>query len=348
MRVAVLGCGSMGTILGAFLTKGGIDVELIDINKSHIDAMNLNGAQIIGTKNFNVKVKAITPDQMKGTYDIVFLFTKQTANKQVLTNLVNYIDKNSIVCTLQNGVPEPYVASFVGEDRTIGGTVLWSATYEKPGVSNLTQNLDNLDYYFDIGEIDGKQTNRIREVAEILNLMGPTKIVENLMPTRWAKLINNACMSGMSAATNLTFGGVLENETARACLSYLGREVKKCCEAEGYIMPTLVLGYSPVSLDIKDQKQYDENQKMFIDMYQMALPAKASMLQDLEKGNKTEVSMINGYVCEVGRKYGIPTPFNDKVVEIVTKIEDKILPLSEENINLFDKSLFEYEKYEGK
>ena len=57
--------------------------------------------------------------------------------------------------------------------------------------------------------------------------------------------------------------------------------------------------------------------------------------------------MINGYVCETGDKYGIDTPFNDKVVEIVTKIERGELPLSMDNVKLFDRSLFTYDLYKA-
>ncbi len=67
-----------------------------------------------------------------------------------------------------------------------------------------------------------------------------------------------------------------------------------------------------------------------------------SLLQDLEKGKKTEVTMINGFVCQTGRQHGIPTPFNDKVVEIVTGIEAGRLPLSMENVELFPKEWFTY------
>lgn len=345
MRVAILGCGAMGTVLGAFLTKNGCNVELVDNYKEHVDALNRDGAKIIGTQNFTVPVKALLPEQMEGIYDIVFLFTKQTANSSVLPKLLEHLDDNSTVCTLQNGVPEPYVAEIAGVSRTVGGAVLWGATFEGPGVSNLTQNLDNLDHYFDIGEIDGSITERIKTVQKVLEYMGPAKVSRELMASRWGKLVNNACMSGMSAACNLTFGGVLDNEKARACLSYLGYEVKKCCEAEGYQMPLLVFGYKPDSLDIIDQKMYDENQQMFIDMYQVALPGKASMLQDLEKGKITEVAMINGYVSQVGKKHGIPTPFNDTVCRIVSGIEKKELPLSENNIKFFDDRWFTYEYY---
>ncbi len=345
MKVAILGCGAMGTVLGAYMTKNGCDVEMIDSYQAHVDALNEKGAHIVGTVDFTVPVKAVTPEQMEGIYDIVFLFTKQTANDVVLPNLLPHLGPDSTVCTLQNGVPEPYVASYVGESRTVGGTVLWGATFMEPGVSELTQDLSRNDHLFEIGEIDGSIGPRIKKVAEVLGYMGPTAVSDSLMASRWGKLINNACMSGMSAACGTTFGGVLDNDVARACLSYLGREVKQCCEAAGYKLPILLHEQSPETLGIVDQAMFNADQEMFLTMYSDMRTAKASMLQDLEKGKPTEVRMINGYVCQTGDKYGIETPFNDKVVEIVTKIEKGELPLSMDNVNLFDRKLFDCELY---
>lgn len=321
MKVAILGCGAMGTVLGAYMTKNGCDVEMIDSYQAHVDALNEKGAHIVGTVDFTVPVKAVTPEQMEGIYDIVFLFTKQTANDVVLPNLLPHLGPDSTVCTLQNGVPEPYVASYVGESRTVGGTVLWGATFMEPGVSELTQDLSRNDHLFEIGEIDGSIGPRIKKVAEVLGYMGPTAVSDSLMASRWGKLINNACMS------------------------YLGREVKQCCEAAGYKLPILLHEQSPETLGIVDQAMFNADQEMFLTMYSDMRTAKASMLQDLEKGKPTEVRMINGYVCQTGDKYGIETPFNDKVVEIVTKIEKGELPLSMDNVNLFDRKLFDYELY---
>jgi 2-dehydropantoate 2-reductase len=342
MKVAILGCGSMGTVLGAYMTKNGFDVELVDSYEEHVKALNGKGAHIVGTVDFTVPVRALTPGQMAGVYDIVFLFTKQTADDEVLPNLLKHLGPDSTVCTLQNGVPEPYVAGFVGENRTVGGTVLWGATFMEPGVSELTQDLSRNDHLFEIGEMDGSIGPRIQKVAEVLGNMGNARITDRLMASRWGKLINNACMSGMSAACGATFGEVLDNPTARACLSYLGSEVKKCAEAAGYQLPILLHEQSPETLDLKDQAMFDANQEMFLTMYSDMRTAKASMLQDLEKGKVTEVNMINGFVCQAGDRYGIDTPFNDKVVEIVGKIEKKQLPLSMENVTLFEKSLFRY------
>ncbi len=348
MRIAIVGCGAMGTVLGAFLTKNGCSVELIDSYEEHVKALNEKGARVIGKADFTVPVKAYTPDKMEGIYDIVFLFTKQTANDTILPQLLPHLNENSTVCTLQNGVPEPFVARYVGENRTVGGAVLWSATFSGPGVSELTQDVTFLDHFFDIGEIDGRITERIKKVGEILDHMGKASLSTNLMASRWGKLVNNACLSGMSAACGCTFGQVLENEKARACVSYIGHEVKVCCEAEGYELPILVMGFSPDSLSIKNQEQYNENQQMFIEMYGPAWGSKASMLQDLEKGKKTEVEMINGYVSEVGIKHKIPTPFNDTIIKIVNKIENNELPLDFSNLDYFKDEWFIYDFYKAK
>jgi len=347
LKIAIVGCGAMGTVMGAYLTKNGCPVEMVDNYKKHVDAMNEKGAHVVGSADFTVKVKAITPEQMEGIYDVVFLFTKQTANDVVLTNLLAHLDENSTVCTLQNGVPEPYVAKYVGEKRTVGGTVNWGATFLEPGVSELTQSLEKTDHLFDIGEIDGSITPRIQKIADILNQMGrPTNVSNSLMASRWGKLVNNACVSGMSAVCGCTFGEVMDNPTARACASYIGREVKQCCEAEGYKLPVLGGHYCLDSLELKDQAMFEENQRMFFDLYSIARPAKASMLQDLEKGQITEVRMINGFVSDTGDKHGIDTPFNDKVVEIVSRIEKKEISYSMENLKYFDKSMFQFKNIE--
>lgn len=343
MRIAIVGCGAMGTVMGAYLTKNGCPVDMVDSYQAHVDALNQSGAHIVGMVDLVVPVRAMTPEQMEGIYDLVFLFTKQTANDQVLPALLPHLNEDSTVCTLQNGVPEPYVAAHVGEKRTVGGTVLWGATFVSPGVSELTQNIEKNDHLFEIGEMDGSTGPRIQKVADVLSCMGrPAKVTDQLMASRWGKLINNACMSGMSAVCGATFGQVLDDPTARACLSYLGREVKQCCEAAGYRLPLLLNEQSPDSFELADQAMYEENQTMFQVMYQDMHSAKASMLQDLEKGKKTEVGMINGFVCQTGEQYGIPTPFNHKVVEVVTGIEAGKLPLSMENLRYFPEEWFSY------
>jgi 2-dehydropantoate 2-reductase len=345
MRIAIFGCGAMGTIIGAYLTKNGCPVDMIDANAAHVGAMNGKGAHIIGSVNMTVPVKALLPEQMEGVYDLVFLLTKQTANGVVLAKLKKHLAADGTVCTLQNGVPEPGVASQIGAARTVGGAIHWGATYIGPGVSELTQDVTKNSHLFEIGEIDGAVGPRIQGVARVLEHMGPVHVTDSLIASRWGKLLCNACMSGMSAACGSVFDSILENDKARACLSYIGHEVKLCCEAAGYRLPTLMGENSPDSLDIKDQAMFDENQRMFINMYDGLRAAKASMLQDLEKGLQSEVAMINGFVRDTGDRHAVDTPFNDTVVDIVQKIEKKELPLSMDNLRRFDAGLFRFRDY---
>jgi 2-dehydropantoate 2-reductase len=329
MKLAILGAGSLGTILGAVLTKNGYDVTLIDSYKEHVDALNQYGATVIGTMELNVPVKAITPDEMQGYYDIVFLLVKQTHTKEALEMLLPHIRKDSIVCTLQNGLPEHDVVEIVGRERTVGGSVMWGATFIKPGVSMLTQSMDDIkNIAFEIGEIDGKITDRIEKIAEILSAMGPTHPNTNFMGLRWRKLLYNVTMSGMSAALGSTFGEVLDNDKATTCLAFIAKETLEVCEAQGIDMQNELGRF-------KTPEELQKSKAGFVIGWNGARLLKASMLQDLEKGRKTEIDKINGAVCEWGRKLGIKTPVNDTVVKIVKAAEQGEITVQISNLDYF-------------
>ena len=62
MKCAIYGAGSLGTVLGAYLTRNGQEVELVNRNKAHVEALRKNGAHITGTVDFTTPVNAILPD----------------------------------------------------------------------------------------------------------------------------------------------------------------------------------------------------------------------------------------------------------------------------------------------
>lgn len=120
MRAAIYGAGSLGTILGAFITRKGGDIDLINRNKAHVAALREKGATVTGTLDFTQPVKAYTPDGMSGTYDIIFLMTKQQQNAEVVTFLKDFLAEDGVIVTLQNGIPELQIADIVGKDRVLG------------------------------------------------------------------------------------------------------------------------------------------------------------------------------------------------------------------------------------
>lgn len=318
MRIALMGAGSLGTIIAALVTKNGGNIQIIDANEAHVKALNEKGASVVGKMELNVPVKAITPKEMTGIYDIVIYLVKQTNNEVALHQMLPYLGKDSVVCTLQNGVPEDEVAEIVGKERTVGGTVSWGATWIEPGVSMLTS--DPAKLAFDIGELDGKMTDRLKQIKDVLDLIGPTEIVTNLKGIRWAKLLVNATFSGMSAALGCTYGDVMDNEKALTCAAYIADETINVVKALGIKMEHIV-GNDLSILSFKNKNELESKFPFYKKVFAPHRALKASMLQDLEKGLKCEIDAINGVVSSMGKKVNVPTPINDKVVEIVKGIE---------------------------
>lgn len=333
MRACIYGAGSLGTVLGAYISKNGGQVDLINRNKQHVQALKTNGAHITGTVEMTVPVTALTPDEMQGKYDLIILLTKQLFNKEVLEGIKEFMADDSIVCTLQNGLPELSVSEVVGEDRTMGCTVAWGATMLEPGVVELTSEPDSMS--FGLGRMNGKKDEKLMEVKAFLEQMCPVEIEENFMGVRWSKLLINAAFSGMSAVTGLTFGEAAQRKDSRVCVQMLIKECIDVAAAAG-IKIEPVQGKDIVKLlDFKGALKKKITFLIIPAAIKKHALLKASMLQDLEKGKKTEIDFINGIVCAYGRKYGVPTPYNDKVVEIIHGVEDGVYKCTPANISMF-------------
>lgn len=337
MRIAVLGAGSLGTIAGAYMAAGGQDVELIDVYQAHVDALNQSGAKITGTTDFQAKVKAITPDDMSGTYDLVLLLTKQLYNDSVLQNLLPFLGDDSVVLSLQNGIPEEKVASIVGRERVIAGSVEFGATFMEPGISSLTTEYSHFkSYAFQIGELNGERTERIQRIKTILDLVGGTHISDNLVGTKWSKLLINNAFSGLSAALNTEFGGVLDHEVSVVSAAHIADETIKVGHANGVTFAPMN-GFDLASLEIQSEEDLPARVQTLRGFMKSSRRLKASMLQDLEKKRKTEIDDINGVVPRLAKGKGILTPYNDLVVQLVKKAEaTQSVPDFDTNLRFFE------------
>ena len=334
MRVAIYGAGSLGTILGAFISKAGVNIELINRNKAHVKALQEKGACIVGTLEFKQPVVAYTPEEIQGIYDIIFLMTKQQHNAEVVETLRPFLAEDGALVTFQNGLPEVLLAEILGEERVLGCTVAWGATLQSPGVCELTSAPDALS--FSLGAMSDKRSKHIERVKELLEMMGTVEVEENFIGTRWSKLLINAAFSGMSAVLGCTFGEAAGPWASRRIVQGLMKECMDVCEAGG-------IRIEPVQgKDIVKLLNYNNPFKRALSF--MIIPIairkhaklKASMLQDIEKGKLTEVDAINGAVSDYGRKVGVPTPLNDRVVEIVHAIERGERKAGPENLSLFE------------
>ena len=333
MRTAIYGAGSLGTILGAYITKNGGFIDLINRNKAHIEALRTNGARITGTVSFTQKVATLTPDEMTGTYDIIFLLTKQQHNREVVTFLKPFLADDGVIVTMQNGIPEMLVGEIVGNERVIGCTVAWGATMKSGGECELTSAPDSLT--FSIGTLTPQRHKYFGEVKRLLEMMGRVDIDDNFIGTRWSKLLINAAFSGMSAVLGCTFGEAAGNRQSRRIVQRIIKECIDVCAASG-------IRIEPVQgKDIVRLLDYSNPVKKAISFFIIPIAIrkharlKASMLQDIEKGKLTEVDAINGVVCEAGRKCSVPTPMNDAVVSVIHRIESGELRPEMQNLQYF-------------
>ena len=337
-RIALMGTGSLGTILGAYLTKGGVNIDLIDVNQAHVDALNKDGAHVIGTVDITVPVHAITPDQMEGEYDLFLYMTKQTYNDTAIPQMVAHLAPGGYICVFQNGIPEDAVSKVIGEEHTLGATVGWGATWVGPGVSEAT-TIES-DWFFNVGTMNGEVTPELEELKALLENMCRTNIETKWMSARWEKLLANVAMSGMSACLGCTFGDVLDDPKSLLCAQHLARECVRVTKGLGY--ECAMNEQIHMTIDHVFDFHNAEEKKMGSDIAFMVVwgtahrASKASMLQDLEKGLKCEVDAINGVLSSSGRKCGVPTPVSDKVVEIIHEIEDGKRTPCWDNLDAFD------------
>ncbi|MGH0052479.1 MAG: ketopantoate reductase family protein [Sphaerochaetaceae bacterium] len=334
MRIAIYGAGSLGTVLGEYLTESGMAVDLISRNRDHVKARQEKGAQIIGKRSTTIPVTALLPEEMQGIYDLIFLLTKQLKNKQVATVLKPFLAENGMLCTMQNGIPEPLLMNILGSNRICGCTIGWGATLINSGIVELTSEENT--FSFNLGLPVPEEEPWLEKISSVLSHMGLVTIEKNFMGARWSKLLINASFSGTATVLGGTFGEVAKNKKARSVAQLI---IKECIDVAKASSVTL----EPVQgKNIARLFDYQGTLKKWLSFTLIPFAIrrhrqlKPSMLQDIEKGKPCEVDAINGVVSEQGRKMGIPTPVNDQVVSLIHQIERHERKPSKENLREFE------------
>lgn len=332
MNIAIYGAGSLGTIMGAYLSTTDHTVDLIDNFEEHVDLLNESGATITGTTDFHISVNAIKPEEINKTYDLILLLTKQTYNKDVLPLLKNILNKDGILLSLQNGVPEEVIQQYIPKEHIIAGSVEFGATFKEPGVSELTTEYDAFkNYALQIGELNGEITDRLKELKNVLDSIGNVHLSDNLMGTKWSKLLINSAFSGLSAALNCTYGDILDNRIAFTAAMHI---VDECIKA-GHANNVQFANMGHHSIEIFENLNHSDKLN---DLMKPNRRLEASMLQDLRKNRKTEIDYINGLVVYAGNKNNISTPFNQIIVDTVSTASTyKTLPDFDNTLRKFKK-----------
>ncbi len=203
-RIGIIGAGAIGSVVGGFLTKAGRDVTLIDQWPEHIEAMRTKGLRLSGTIGDQVvPVKALHIHELQSVgepFDAVFVAVKSYDTEWATALAISYLKPDGVVVDFQNGINDERVAAVAGTHRTLGCVITISAGMYEPGHAMRT---DTATIGFKIGEHDGRDTPRARELAEIMNAVAESKVTTNLFGERWSKLAINCMANPLAGLTGL-------------------------------------------------------------------------------------------------------------------------------------------------
>lgn len=304
MKVAVLGAGAMGSVIGGLLAKGGNDVTLIDVWQEAVDAINSRGL-LIDDKTGNsetIKIRATTNPASVGPVDLVLVFVKCYHTEAAVRGAAALFGPETVVLSLQNGWGNgPRIANIVGKDRLLLGVCYHSATVLGPG--HVQHGGRGMTF---LGELDGTASERAQHVAAVLNQAGiECTATPAVLKEIWSKLALNACTLPTSALLRFYAPELVRHESMLDLMKALLREVVAVAQAQ------------------KIPLEFDERWQSITGLLERCAPnAKSSMFQDVEKGRRTEIDVINGAVMEEGRHHSIATPYNDAMAWMVRSLEE--------------------------
>jgi 2-dehydropantoate 2-reductase len=314
-RIAIIGAGAIGSVVGGCLTKAGRDVTLVDQWPEHVETMRAKGLRLSGTiGDFVVPVKALHMHELQAVrepFDAVFIAVKSYDTEWATAMPLGYLRPDGVVVDFQNGINDDRVAAIAGRQRTLGCVITISAGMYEPGHAMRT---DTGQIGFKIGEHDGRDTERARELAAIMSAVAETKVTTNLFGERWSKLAINCMANPLSGLTGLGTLAVRTEPKIAAIGVHLGAEAIMVGRAVGHEVEPIY--------GIPVQRYIDayRGTGLAVLLDEIAAIARQrgggepSLLQDVKKKRRTEIDYLNGYVCEQGRKHGVATPFNDAVV----------------------------------
>lgn len=307
MRIAILGgAGAMGGIFGAWLSRAGHDVTLIDVSRPAIEAINANGLTVEEKDGTTPVFRVPATDQPAtvGPVDLIVNFVKCYHTEAAVNAAKPLLGPETAILSLQNGWGNvDRIAAVAGRERVLVGLTYHGGTLLGPGrVRHPGQGMTFL------GELSGELTPRLRAVDEALREAGfDTTLSARILDEVWKKLALNCCTLPTSALLRFFAHELVGYPAARDAMALILGEVTAVAQAKG------------IALD------YDERWEAITGLLEKAIGGKASMLQDVEAGRQTEIEVINGAIAAAGREVGVATPVNDMMVAMVSALQAKYL-----------------------
>ncbi len=308
MKIVVMGSGGVGGYFGARLAANGADVTFI-ARGEHLAAMRRDGLKVLSANgDLTVKpVKATDDPASVGNADLVMIAVKLWSTADAARTIAPMMGPNSAVVSWQNGVvAEDILIKLYGKERVIGGVSNIAALIEAPGVIRHNGTMARLIS----AELNGKPSKRIDAFAALCKQAKIDHVVsDDIDRAIWQKFIFLASFSGMTCATRLSIGPIRTDPETRAMLKAALGEVVAIGRAKGVSLP---------DDQVEQSLTWADN-----------LPPSmiASMLGDLNRGNRLELPWLSGNVVKLGEELGVATPIH-KFIFTVLKLHADGKPIA--------------------
>lgn len=326
-RIAVLGAGGNGGSIGADLTRAGHDVTLIEQWPAHVEAMRATGITVVCGGNSTVTPVRVLHlcdvATVREPFDIVLVVLKAYDTRWGTELVKPLVAEDGVVVGLQNGMSVDDVLAVMGPERTLGGVIELGSNMYEPG--RVTRDTPPERSWFAVGGDDPVAHSRAPVVAEVLGAAGTVQVSDDIRADKWMKLILNAAELVPSSVIGTSIVEAARIPRMRALMLQAGREAVAAAAVLGHhVRP--IIGMTDV--DPQDPERF------LTDIFDLllthyALPtSRATVLQDWDKGRRSEVDQINGLVVDVLRTSGQAAPVNAALVDLAHRIEAGAAPPS--------------------
>ncbi len=318
LSIAVIGAGAIGGITAAFIAKAGYDVQLICKHRQKAEQFTHEGVHITGVRGEQyIKLKAAEKiSDIAGKPDIVLIVTKAYDMPEAAQQVLPYLKDDSLVVSMQNGICIEALAEVVGARRAVGCVVGWGSTMLPDGTLNMTSEGD----FVIGGTVPGID---LSVLAQVLQSVAPTRISEHITEELYSKMIVNACITSLGVLSGLYLGEIMKMRDARNIFISIIREAMDTAKAMKLRIPPYggKLDYDSLMRGSKALDNFRRHLLIRIIGFKYRR-LKSSSLQSISRGKPTEVDYFNGYIAKKGAQYGVPTPVNTRIVQMIKEIEN--------------------------
>ncbi|MDR1271500.1 MAG: 2-dehydropantoate 2-reductase [Clostridiales Family XIII bacterium] len=310
MKVALLGAGAMGSLIGAHFFKGGADVTLVDPFAEHINAISENGLKMaIGPEKSSavyetVPLKAVLTPEEAGPQDVVVVLVKGLYTKSALEGATALFKDDTVVISFQNGVGNvDIIKEQVPAEKTGYGTLNIGSFLNGPGdIYGNPGNGVHIHFTNNTKKLDGHWQG----ILDALNAGGLlTKFSDDTDAMIWSKLLINSCVNLPCALARVTMGQLWNHPDGKIIQENIARELVAVAQAQGI----------DITWESAWNAYVDDTLPGVMDHY-------PSATQDVMNKRKTEVDFLNGAVVRGGIEKGIPTPYNEVVLRFSHVLQD--------------------------